>query len=210
LLLSETLNFMSPTATELEAAGLLSNYARVSDVLREAGLLPDFSRIPPAILERMRAIGTATHKALELLVLGRLDRSTIDPAVRLFFEAGERWLLERKPFVVACEETVCDRGMLIKGTLDLRVRLDGEEEIIDWKTSNEISTGAKVQICGYVDLQGSGCGTRIVHLKKDGTYDDGLNIQPLAEDHAEWLRASESYVYKRERKLLRTKSEEAA
>lgn len=188
------------TPSDLEAAGLLSGYARVSDVLREAGLLPDFSKIPPSILERKRAIGTATHKALELLVAGRLDRASIDPAVRPFFEAGERWLLERKPFVVACEETVCDKDRLIKGTLDLRVRLDGEHEIIDFKCTNEIKRGARIQTKAYCDLQGEASGGIVVQLKKDGTYEA---FRASDEDAAVWLHAASLYCFRRDNGLLR-------
>jgi ATP-dependent exoDNAse (exonuclease V) beta subunit len=189
------------TATELDRAGLMTGYARVSDVLRVGGLLPDFSRIPPHVLERKRQIGTATHAAIDLLLRGQLDRASLDPAVAPYFSAAERWLVERKPFVVACEETVCDRKRLIKGTLDLRVRLDGEHLVVDFKTSNELSVAACVQVEGYRDLYGQETdGGLVVHLKKDSTYSDTTRAAP---DHAaEWARSSGSYVFKRDHGLL--------
>jgi ATP-dependent exoDNAse (exonuclease V) beta subunit len=184
----------------------LDGYARVSDVLRAAGLLPDFSKIPPSILERKRQIGTATHRAIELLLQGRLDRDSLDPAVLPYFLAAEAWLVERKPFVVACEEAVADKSRRIKGTLDLRVRLDGEHLIVDFKTTapksarEPIHQSAFIQAEGYAELQGEvevlGL---VVLLQKDGSY---LERRATADHTHQWKNAASLYVFRRDNGLL--------
>src|SRR5271170_6005235 len=65
----------------------------VTQVIRSA-LGDPFVGVPSHVLEHKRQIGVAAHKACELDALGKLDESTVHPAVLPYLEAWRAFVRE--------------------------------------------------------------------------------------------------------------------
>lgn len=59
---------------------------RVTHVLAAAGLAPDYSAIPAAVLEKARWQGSRLHEVIEGHIYGYLDESEIEAKIRPFFD----------------------------------------------------------------------------------------------------------------------------
>jgi hypothetical protein len=60
---------------------------RVTEVIEEAGLGADFSRIRPAVMEAAQVRGTLVHRAVELVDHGDLDDRSVPPMLRGYVDA---------------------------------------------------------------------------------------------------------------------------
>jgi len=99
----------------------------------------DWSAVPPDVLERKRQIGLALHRAIELDLQDRLDESTIDEAVRGYFQAWRAFRAECRfePTLVEHRVTSDELGEPLRyaGTLDAWGHMQGYPCLVDWKTS---------------------------------------------------------------------------
>jgi hypothetical protein len=155
----------------------------VTTIIRPIG--PDFSAIPPDVLEQKRAFGVAVHTACELDDLGELDDEATDPRVMRCVAAWRRFKVETEAEVLATEQRLYHPTLRFAGTLDGLLRIAARKGhgtelwLIDRKTSDEPHASYGVQLCGYrmlLDAQPDGRlpeslvhrGT--VHLFDDGTY----------------------------------------
>ena len=99
----------------------------VTQILRLAGMMPE----GPWYTEEARDRGKATHWACRYAAEDDLDTTDLDPVVLERVQNFQRWRAEMRPEILAWEEEVHGDGYV--GHVDLRVRLNGDEGIIDIK-----------------------------------------------------------------------------
>lgn len=142
-------------------------------------LMKDFSNfdaIPKNILERKTKIGTFTHLAIELYLLGTLDESTLHPDVAIYFNSWLNWWNENKHRikVLGIEKRFYHPIYKYAGTIDLHCLWDDVETVIDWKTAIEFSIWYEAQTAAYQDGLNHAEGAKVekrgaLKIKKDGT-----------------------------------------
>lgn len=84
--------------------------------------LVDFSMVPPDILAKAAAFGTAVHKTVELYLAGTLDRDTLDENLVPCLDAFEAFLIAFPQFAgreVVAERPMAYPRMKFAGTPDL-------------------------------------------------------------------------------------------
>lgn len=149
----------------------------VPSVTQVLGPLFDWSRVPPAVLERKRQIGQAVHEAIAFDLEGRLDESTIDPQCRGYFNGFRLFCAECDFRPVLVEFRVYSQRHRYAGTLDAWGLLQNYPSLVDWKNSavlNHDAVGAQT----YAYLQAlieagiaSASDKRFaLQLRPDGTY----------------------------------------
>ena len=94
-----------------------ATFPRVTSVIKAAGMI-DATHFTDFARDR----GTAVHLAAQLVLEGKLDRSSIDPAVAPRLAQFERFMLEARPDVEAVELEVVHHQLRYRGRLDLLVR----------------------------------------------------------------------------------------
>lgn len=121
----------------------------VTEALRIAGLR-SFEHVPPDVLEKARARGTAVHEFLELLDLGLVEPddapSEIDGYVRAHqaFVADARWQCHH------CEHVVRSEIHGFAGTLDRTGTLaSGLLVLLDLKCVASLDDATGLQLAGY-------------------------------------------------------------
>lgn len=171
------------------------NFPRVTEIIHAAGIGPDYGSIPEHIraerLGHASLIGTATHRAIDLLEEGDLDENSLHPLVA--------------PRVAAYQRFVADTGYRrIRGEFEvrsLRWRYVGHPDSIGWLGAERIGIDAKAVAAfdpDYTAIQAKG-GYGIayneefpsepigrwfgLHLRADGTY----RFEPLTKADAEQL-----------------------
>lgn len=150
----------------------------VTQLLRP--IAPDFSAVPPDVLERKRALGTAVHLACELDDLGELG--DCDAELLPYLSAWRRYRAESGAEVVANERQLYHPALRYAGTLDRLCMVDGEAWLVDLKTSADPLPSYGVQLAGYAELLAANAvadggpihratvNRATVHLRADGTY----------------------------------------
>lgn len=164
----------------------------VTQLLKGAGIGPDFSAVPPQLLEAARAFGVAVHSACELDDLGELDDDGTDARVMACVHAWRRFKAENDVEVLATEQRLYHPTLRYAGTLDGLVRMRAwrghgtDLVLVDRKTGQHPHPSFGVQLAAYEELlraNARGMGTRMhdailaafmkrvsVHLFDDGTY----------------------------------------
>lgn len=111
--------------------------------------LTDYSRIPPAVLEKARQEGVQIHKMVELDCRQELDESTLPEWIEPHFAAWRKFVAHKRIEVLLSEHRVFHPGFWYAGTLDLLVYMDGELSLIDVKRSFAGGKAIGVQLAGY-------------------------------------------------------------
>ena len=157
----------------------------VTQLLKGAGIGPDFSAVPPQLLEAARAFGVAVHSACELDDLGELDDDGTDARVMACVHAWRRFKVENDVEVLATEQRLYHPTLRYAGTLDGLVRMRAWREhgtdivLVDRKTGLQPHPSFGVQLAAYEELlrfndadlgPGSPIRRASVHLFDDGTY----------------------------------------
>jgi len=160
----------------------------VSEILQKVGLTKDFKGVDQFYRDR----GIATHKAIELHLLGCLDQSSLDMAIQPCFNAFLAYEREH-PLgnILALEKPMANLSESFAGTADLVT----DKAIYDWKCSKSHDKVAELQGQAYkhlvfenwLDLKHSATDlTRlsfiVVELHDDGTYAE-FNY---GESYEEW------------------------
>jgi hypothetical protein len=116
----------------------------VTQILGAVGILPDFSRIDRAVLERKRKIGVALHACLHFLQEGDLDLSTVDDEVRPRLEAYELFVSDTGFKPLDCELRMWPtvNGMRYGGCADVIGELRNEPALVDFKTTSGTPSAA--------------------------------------------------------------------
>ncbi len=137
---------------------------RVTEVLRLAGLI-DATWYTDETATRGRYV----HEACALLDSGELDEATLDPVLRPYLGAYQKFLAECRVEWEAIEQPVEDALYGYRGTPDRVGMINGKRTVLDIK-SGAMQPWTALQTAAY-----SAClGNRLVRfgleLRADGTY----------------------------------------
>lgn len=144
-----------------------------------APLRPDLTMIPPDVLERKRALGTAVHLACELDDYDELDEDALDDELRPYLAAWRKFKADTGAVILLNEQRLHHPTLGYAGTLDrlaeTRSMHAGEPCLIDLKTSADPVPSYGVQTAGYAELLRAAGGVPVyrrctVHLRPDGLY----------------------------------------
>lgn len=156
--------------------------AQVPSVTQVLAPYTDLSKIPRAILERKRQIGTAVHKAIELDLADDLDEDSIAEECRGYFEGWRRFREQSYFGAALSEHQAYSEKFGYAGTLDLFGSLPSGPALIDTKCTTFVYPTAGPQTSAYAELIGKPKIDRyILQLSPDGKYE----LHPC-RDRADW------------------------
>lgn len=149
----------------------------VTEVIAAAGIGPDYSAVPRALLDHAAERGTALHLALQYAAEGDLDETTLHPEIVPGFTAHKKFLAESKYRAIATELELVHPTMGFLGHPDSVGYLDGKVVLPDIKYVATVDLDyAALQLAGYRLLWDALhpaeaiSKTFILHLRKDGDY----------------------------------------
>lgn len=151
-----------------------SAFPRVTTILADQGLGPDFSHVPPDVLERARVRGTLVHQAIEAITYGYFDDEQEGEEIAGYLDAYRRFLRESKTVVIAAEIEVVHAAWRYRGHPDLVAWLGKTRMIHDFKTG--ATDGVEYQLAAYVEAwnaehpQELVTAAACVELRENGTY----------------------------------------
>lgn len=165
----------------------------VTQVLKEAGIINT-----KFYTAWGRHRGSTVHKAIEFHAQGVLELNSIDPKIRGYLDAYERFLLETKYEPVEIERLVYSVAGRYAGTLDQIGKIGREKIMPDFKTGPPAPANG-LQLTGYADAYQEETGEYVsklmgVHLQIDGRY----KIKPYIADFSTWRGALRVAWWKRE------------
>jgi len=155
--------------------------------------MEDLSSIPPAILARKAALGTAVHYATELDDQGQLDEDTVHEEVLGYLNGWRLFKREHEVEFISIEQKLAHRRMRYAGTVDRVMKVDSERGVWDIKTRLEIPPVVGIQLAAYNELvRENGIAdrrhkleNRAIQLKPDGTYQ--IHRFSHEEHYAAWI-----------------------
>lgn len=125
-------------------------FLSVTQVIRLAGLGPDFSRVPEDRLEYAQRRGVMVHKACHYYDEGDLALDSIDAAIRGYVEAYIAFRAIKTLKVIASEKRMVEAATLnVAGTPDLVCWMNGRRAVVDRKTSQTMTKSMGIQTAGY-------------------------------------------------------------
>ena len=176
---------------------------RVTAILQDVGLGPDFTGVPPAVLEVARVRGAAVHAAIEAIVFNYLDEPALAEDVVPRLDAYRRFVKESGYETLHTEVEVVHEAWRYRGHPDSVGWLNGRRGIPDWKNTDSVQLApACRQLCGYRAAWNAQHPTEpvewiaVVQLKSDGTY--RFHEVSVAEWEPKWYAAVTVYYDKRE------------
>lgn len=137
---------------------------------------PDFSMVPPDVLEAKRLLGTVVHEACQFDDEGDLDDETVPEAVDPYLSAWRKFRADTGAVILANERKMYHPALGYAGTVDRIASISREMWVIDLKTSVAPYASYAVQTAGYVELAkavdwpDADFKRASVHLFNDGTY----------------------------------------
>lgn len=146
----------------------------VTQLIKPLG--PDFSFVPPEVLEAKRALGVAVHLACELDDDGDLDDDDLGESLWPYVRAWRRFKVDANVSILMREQKLGHESMRFAGTLDRVLVAGGKHWLLDLKTSAEPHASYGVQLAGYEELLfaneyvGEKLSRATLHLRDDGTY----------------------------------------
>ena len=135
----------------------------------------EYGGVDERTLEKAANRGTAVHNAIENWLKFGFD--DLDPEYHGYMDGFLNWWNLRKPKLIASEVRTYHRLLNYAGTVDLVAEIDGEINLIDFKTTSRlIEKNCKVQLEAYskameshgIDIQKK----RILHLSHDGKWQE--------------------------------------
>lgn len=134
--------------------------------------LVDFSRVPPAVLEAKRDLGTRVHEACQFDDEDDLDEASVQDDVRPYLQAWRKFRLETGAEVIACEQRVFDAMRLFAGTLDRVIKYRGVKWVVDIKTALATPSTVGPQTAAYLRALNDFSVIRraAIRLRPDGSY----------------------------------------
>lgn len=143
-----------------------------------APIAPDFSMVPPAVLEAKRQLGVVVHEACELNDEDDLDDESVPLEVEPYLAAWRKFKADTGAKVEMSEQQMFHASLRYAGTLDRVLTISGARWLIDLKTSADPYPSYGVQLAGYLELlrahpfefEADGVRRATVHLRPDGTY----------------------------------------
>lgn len=130
---------------------------RVPSVTQVLAPLYTFAGIPPQVLEAKAKLGTAVHRACELLDDDDLDEESEGGRAALVPIAGyldgyKKFMAEKKPVVIFNERQLYHPVHRYAGTIDRRYALRGELWDIDLKSTVAMSPMVGIQTAAYTEM----------------------------------------------------------
>lgn len=139
--------------------------------------LKDYSAVPPAVLERKRALGVEVHAAVAADVRGELDFGAMSDEASGYMEGFWRWSAERPEYANRLDPALVEVAfghpkLKYAGTADMII--DGLA-VIDIKTRAPDKRADSIQCEAYAKLHLANGGNEpkehwILSLNADGTY----------------------------------------
>lgn len=160
----------------------------VPSVTQVLGVLNDFDRIPPDVLENARIRGSYVDEACDLLDAGQLDWSTVDPEHVGYVEGYQHWLADSGAVVVASQLRVASASLRYAGTLDLLAHIKDGLCLIDRKATHDLPPSVGPQTAAYLHALTEHSSHRVrrrygLHLHPK--YPRGYRLTALT-DTADW------------------------
>lgn len=146
----------------------------VSNILEPLSAVK-YERVDSRTLERAATRGTSVHNGIENWI--KFGIEDVPEEHEGYFEAFLKWWNANNPTVIASELRMYHKFLRYGGTCDLLCLIEDKLALIDFKTTYAVSDmTCSVQLEGY----GQALATHgvkvdrklILHLKKDGTYND--------------------------------------
>lgn len=145
--------------------------ARLPSVTQLLQQLHSFAGVPAAVLAAAAERGTAVHKACELLDLDDLDESTVDSSLVGYVEAWKAFMRDKTPNWRHIELIAHHQTLRYAGMLDRFGEIDGDEWVVDIKTSATDHPVWGIQTAAYAHLLNKPNARRAtVQLRPNGTY----------------------------------------
>ena len=157
---------------------------RVPSVTQILQPLTDLSGIPPEVLEAKRGLGSRVHEATHYFDEDDLDEESVEPDVEPYLQAWKRFLVESGAKVLQCEQRVFDPALMVAGTLDRVLLLNGQKVLADLKTSIATPASVGAQTAAYMRLLGDPTVTHraALRLRPDGSF--RLDMLTGADDYS--------------------------
>lgn len=143
------------------------------------------SHVPAAALEYGGTRGKYVGWACDWFDAGTLDWASLDPRLRPYVEAYQRFCADEVQTTLASETLVTDPATGAFGYLDRKVFLKktpGRPTVIDLKTGAVLGKRERYQVVSYCVERETAA---LVQLKKDGRY-EMHGIPEHAELYARW------------------------
>jgi len=138
----------SPASHEYRVDGAL--VPSVTQLLDDAGLAPDYSTIPPAVLQHARQRGIHVDQCVELLDADDLDWRTVHPEAVPFLEGWMRFKEYEGFTPLVSQLPVFHPTYGFAGTADSCGLLPGGRPvIIERKTTQKMAATVALQTAGY-------------------------------------------------------------
>jgi hypothetical protein len=181
-------------------------FPRVTAILEDVGLGPDFTGVPLATLEYARIRGQAVHSAIEAIVYGFLDESTLSEDVLPRIDAYRNFVKDSGYETVRTEVEVVNVAWRYRGHPDTVGWLVRRRSILDWKNTDVVQLeAASLQLAAYRAAWNAQHPTEpvdalaVVQLKSDGTY--RVHEVNVAEAEPLWFAAAMVYHAKEARRV---------
>jgi hypothetical protein len=148
---------------------------RVTEILEAVGLGPDFSMVPPHILEAARLRGSAFHEAHEASVYHYLDDTEVSPEVAAYLDGYHKFCTESGYKSIAAEFEVVHPTWQYRGHPDDLGWLSSRRTILELKTGQLDLESASYQVTAYRLAWNASHPTEpvgtigVLHLPGDGT-----------------------------------------
>jgi hypothetical protein len=127
----------------------------VPSVTKALKVLGGYERVPPAVLERKRLLGSAVDAAIQLDLSDDLDSDSLHPDVRKYLEGW--WAFRRDVGLDPCDTRIQDRmfhpELRYAGTPDILTVIPGAGvSVIDVKCTHGIEKSFGPQLAAYQQL----------------------------------------------------------
>lgn len=148
----------------------------MTEIIQAAQLGPNYSAVPPAILERARLRGAGLHAAIQYDIEGTLDPESLHPEIAPGFAAYRRFRDEAHVEPLLVEVELRHRSWQYVGHADLVAWVGDKRTLLDWKYQESVDLDAgTLQLAGYRLAYSAlypldALQTALVQVKRDGTY----------------------------------------
>lgn len=146
----------------------------VSEIMQPLSMA-EYRNVDPRTLQQAADRGTEVHSAIENWL--KYEIVDLTPDYMGYFDGFMEWWEQRKPETVGSELRTYHKLLRYGGTVDLLAYIDGELNLIDFKTTYRlIEKNCGVQLEAYSQALAShgvkADRKRILHLGKDGKWND--------------------------------------
>jgi len=108
--------------------------------------------IAASIMHAAQDRGKAIHKAVKLIIQGRLAWDALDPSFVAPLRVFEEWMMREKPEIIAAEYSLYSMLFWYAGTPDILCKIRGAYAVIELKTSEAAAAMAGPQLAAYEQL----------------------------------------------------------